>query len=135
MEIGSEVRNFKTGDKVVAMLNVFVSLASASLIHFASCNFSIMLFSNLCNCTKQTGGGLSEFAKAKEYLTVSRPPEVSAAQGAGLPLAGLTAHMALTHSAGIKLDGTAPQKNILVTAASGGVGQYAVQLAKLETTM
>lgn len=101
VEIGSEVRNFKTGDKVVAMLNVF------------------------------TGGGLSEFAKAKEYLTVSRPPEVSAAQGAGLPLAGLTAHMALTHSAGIKLDGTAPQKNILVTAASGGVGQYAVQLAKL----
>lgn len=68
---------------------------------------------------------------AKETLTVSRPAEVSAAEGAGLPIAGFTAHMALTHFAGLKLDGTGPQKKILVTAASGGVGQYAVQLAKL----
>ncbi|MBA0847127.1 hypothetical protein Goshw_013015, partial [Gossypium schwendimanii] len=30
-----------------------------------------------------------------------------------------------------KLDGTGPEVNVLVTAASGGVGQYAVQLLKL----
>ncbi|RVW92735.1 Quinone-oxidoreductase-like, chloroplastic [Vitis vinifera] len=42
------------------------------------------------------GGGLAEFAVAKENLTVSRPAEVSAAEGAGLPIAGLTAHQALT---------------------------------------
>ena len=77
----------------------------------------------------QSGGGLAEFAVAKENLTVLRPPEVSAAEGAGLPVAGLTAHMALTQSAGIKLDGSGPRKNILITAASGGVGHYAVQLA------
>ncbi|KAK6122186.1 hypothetical protein DH2020_044065 [Rehmannia glutinosa] len=79
----------------------------------------------------KTGGGLSEYGVVKENLTVPRPPEVSAAEGAGLPVAGLTAHMALTQSAGLKLDGSGPQKNILVTAASGGVGHYAVQLAKL----
>ena len=62
------------------------------------------------------------------------PPEVSAADGAGLPVAALTAHQALTKDAGIKIDGTGQQKNILVTAASGGVGHYAVQLAKLGNT-
>ena len=82
----------------------------------------------------QRGGGLAEFALAKENLTVPRPPEVSAAEGAGLPIAGLTAHQALTQSAGIKLDGSGPRKNILITAASGGVGHYAVQLAKLGNT-
>lgn len=71
---------------------------------------------------------------ASESLTVSRPSEVSAAEGAALPVAGLTAHQALTQFAGVKLDGTGEQKNILVTAASGGVGHYAVQLAKLGNT-
>ncbi|KAH9728686.1 chloroplast envelope quinone oxidoreductase-like [Citrus sinensis] len=101
IEVGSEVKNFKAGDNVVAILN-----------HFS-------------------GGGLAEFAVAKESLTASRPLEVSAAEGAGLPLAGLTALEALTQSAGVNLDGSGQQKNILITAASGGVGHYAVQLAKL----
>lgn len=72
----------------------------------------------------------------KESLTVARPPEISAANGAALAVAGLTAHQALTQSAGIKLDGSGmgKQANILVTAASGGVGHYAVQLAKLGNT-
>lgn len=68
---------------------------------------------------------------SSEKLTVSRPPEVSAAEGAGLPVAGLTALQALTYHGGLTLDKTSPTTNILITAASGGVGQYAVQLAKL----
>ncbi|GMP90282.1 hypothetical protein CsSME_00041484 [Camellia sinensis var. sinensis] len=73
----------------------------------------------------RSGGGLAEFAVASETMTVPRPPEVSAAEAAGLPTA------ALTQPAGVKLDGTGPKKHILITAASGGVGHYAVQLAKL----
>ncbi|XAR60926.1 NADPH:quinone reductase [Bertholletia excelsa] len=79
-------------------------------------------------------GGLAEYAVAKESLTVSRPPEVSAAEGASLPIAASTAYRALTQPAGVKLDRSGPRKNILVTAASGGVGHYAVQLAKLGNT-
>nr|GMD20166.1 putative quinone-oxidoreductase homolog, chloroplastic [Ipomoea batatas] len=101
VEVGSGVKNFKAGDKVVAMLS-----------HL-------------------TGGGFAEYAVAKESLTTIRPPEVPAAEAAGLPVAGLTALQALVEAAGVKLDGSGPQKNILVTAASGGVGHYAVQLAKL----
>ncbi|KAH1130850.1 hypothetical protein J1N35_002228 [Gossypium stocksii] len=104
IKVGPGVTNYKAGDKVVSMLH-----------HF-------------------TGGGLAQYAVAKENLTVARPPEVSAAEGAGLPVAGLTAHQALTQSAGVKLDGSGQQVNLLITAASGGVGQYAVQLAKLGNT-
>jgi len=104
VEVGSAVTNFKAGDKVVSMVD------------------------------PRSGGGLAEFCVAKGNLTVPRPPEVSPAEAAGLPIAALTAHFALTQSAGVKLDGSGPQKNILVTAASGGVGHYAVQLAKLGNT-
>ncbi|TQD87868.1 hypothetical protein C1H46_026571 [Malus baccata] len=104
VEVGQGAKKFKVGDKVVVLLS-----------HFS-------------------GGGLAEFAVTTERLMVARPPEVSAAEGACLPVAGLTAHQALTHCAGIKLDGTGQNKNILITAASGGVGHYAVQLAKLGNT-
>ncbi|OAY32908.2 chloroplast envelope quinone oxidoreductase homolog [Manihot esculenta] len=103
-EVGPGVKNFKVGDKVVAKISLDV------------------------------GGGLAEFAVSKESLTVARPPEVSAVEASALPVAGLTAHQALTQPAGIKLDGSGKQANILITAASGGVGHLAVQLAKLGNT-
>ncbi|KAL3569052.1 hypothetical protein D5086_028942 [Populus alba] len=95
-----------------------------------------LLACNIANLRRiiESGGGLAEFVVAKKSLSVARPPEVSAAEGAGLPVAGLTAHQALTQSAGVKLDGSGNRKNILITAASGGVGHYAVQLAKLGNT-
>ncbi|XP_062077667.1 chloroplast envelope quinone oxidoreductase homolog [Humulus lupulus] len=105
VEIGHGVTKFKAGDKVVATVPYTI------------------------------GGALAEFVVVNESLTVARPPQVSAAEAAGLPIAGLTAHAALTQAAGIKLDdhGTGNKQpiNILITAASGGVGHYAVQLAKL----
>lgn len=63
-------------------------------------------------------------------LTAHRPPEVSATEGACIPVASLTALLGL-HNLGVKFDGTDNPTNVLVTAASGGVGHYAVQLAKL----
>ncbi|XP_004492275.1 chloroplast envelope quinone oxidoreductase homolog [Cicer arietinum] len=104
MEVGKSVKKFKPGDKVVGLVSPF------------------------------SGGGLAEFAVVKESITASRPPEISASECAGLPVAGLTALQALSQSIGIKLDGSGERKNILITAASGGVGHYAVQLAKLGNT-
>ncbi|KAH6814414.1 Oxidoreductase [Perilla frutescens var. frutescens] len=101
VKVGPGVENFNPGDKVIAALSHAI------------------------------GGGLAEYAVAKADVTVPRPPEVSAAEGASFPVAGLTAHGALTQPAGLKLDGSGPRKNILITAASGGVGQFAVQIAKL----
>ncbi|GMI98632.1 chloroplast envelope Quinone Oxidoreductase Homolog [Hibiscus trionum] len=101
VQVGAGVDKFKAGDKVVAILGV------------------------------SNGGALAEFAVAHKDSTVPRPPEVSAADGAALPIAGLAAHQSLTKLAGLKLDGSGPPVNVLITAASGGVGTYAVQLAKL----
>lgn len=105
VEVGSGVQKFKPGDKVVSVMSIF------------------------------RAGGLSEYCVAKEKVTVLRPAELSAVEGAGLPVAGLSAHVALTLYGGLKLNQHEhehePQKNILITAASGGVGHYAVQLAKL----
>ncbi|CAL5082226.1 unnamed protein product [Urochloa decumbens] len=102
VEVGAGVTEFKAGDKVIAF------------------NFP-------------KGGGLAEYAVASASLTVARPPEVSAAQGACLPMAAVTALRSL-QAAGVTLDDPAaasPRKNVLVTAASGGVGHFAVQLARL----
>lgn len=59
-----------------------------------------------------------------------RPPEVSPADGASLPIAACTALQSLK-SGGAKFDGTGKPLNVLITAASGGVGLFATQLAKL----
>ncbi|XP_049360831.1 chloroplast envelope quinone oxidoreductase homolog [Solanum verrucosum] len=56
------------------------------------------------------GGGLAEYVVANESLTVPRPAEVSAAEGAGL-----TALQALINPAEVKLDGTGPRKSILAS--------------------
>ncbi|RLM65388.1 hypothetical protein C2845_PM16G05320 [Panicum miliaceum] len=79
----------------------------------------------------KAGGGLAEYAVASVKLAVRRPPGVSAADGAGLPIAAGTALQSL-RSIGARFDGAGSKPlNVLVTAASGGVGHYAVQLAKL----
>ncbi|KAJ0948144.1 putative NADPH:quinone reductase [Helianthus annuus] len=105
VEVGPGVTNFKTGDKIVATLGGLSG-----------------------------GGGLADYAVAKESLTVSRPPEVPAADGACLGIAACAALHSLTVTGGLKLEKTEPRTNVLITAASGGVGHYAVQLAKLGNT-
>ncbi|KAF9602666.1 hypothetical protein IFM89_030554 [Coptis chinensis] len=55
--------------------------------------------------TWKNGGGLVLFTVVRKNLIVKKPSEVSAAEDAGLPVAGLTALLAFTKSAGIKLDG------------------------------
>lgn len=63
--------------------------------------------------------------------TVGRPSNLSAAEAAGLLTSAVIAFQALK-KAGIKFeDGTDAPSNIMITAASGGVGHHAVQLAKL----
>ncbi|XP_078164001.1 chloroplast envelope quinone oxidoreductase homolog [Carex rostrata] len=76
------------------------------------------------------GRGLAEYTVAPTNLTAKRPHEVSAIEACSLPIAAGSAFKTL-ESVGAKFDGTGKPFNVLITAASGGVGHFAVQLAKL----
>ncbi|MEV7632365.1 NAD(P)-dependent alcohol dehydrogenase [Microbacterium sp. NPDC089318] len=71
------------------------------------------------------GGGLAEYAVAPAGRLVHRPDPVPPSHGATLPIAAGTAWQALD-AAGVR-DG----HRVLILGASGGVGTFAVQLAKL----
>jgi NADPH:quinone reductase-like Zn-dependent oxidoreductase len=71
-------------------------------------------------------GALSEYVVGREQGNfVVKPANMSFEEAAGIPIAGITALQALRDSGGIK----AGQK-VLINGASGGVGTYAIQIAK-----
>lgn len=71
------------------------------------------------------GGGYAEYVAVSAELVVPKPPRLSYAQAAAVPLAALTAYQALFVEGRI----TAGQR-ILIHGGSSGVGHMAVQLAK-----
>jgi len=70
-------------------------------------------------------GAWAQMAAVDTQLLAPLPQEVSYTQAATLPVAGLTALKALD------IIGQVLARRVLVTGASGGVGRFAVQLAKL----
>ena len=91
-EIGSQVRNLRVGQRVVARL---------------------------------VDGGYAELAAAPAATVVSLPDELDYDQGASVPVAYLTAWVALFDTARLASGETA-----LVHAAGSGVGMAGVQIAK-----
>jgi NADPH:quinone reductase-like Zn-dependent oxidoreductase len=70
-------------------------------------------------------GSFAEYAAAREDKLAAKPANLSFTQAAVVPISGSTALQALRDAGRIQ----AGQK-VLVIGASGGVGSYAVQLAK-----
>lgn len=72
-------------------------------------------------------GALSEFVTVKESGAIAlKPHNVSFAEAAGVAVAAHTALQALRDQAGVR-----PGQRVLINGASGGVGTFAVQLAKI----
>ncbi|WP_210650955.1 NADP-dependent oxidoreductase [Nocardioides sp. SYSU D00065] len=69
-------------------------------------------------------GTAAELVPAPERCVALKPASLSFEEAASVPLAGLTAHQALTEALSV-----GPGDRVLVHAASGGVGQLAVQIA------
>jgi NADPH:quinone reductase-like Zn-dependent oxidoreductase len=69
-------------------------------------------------------GTYAELVAAPVRTLGRKPGRLSWAEAAALPLAGLTAYQALTKALGVNEDDT-----VLIHAASGGVGSFAVQIA------
>ena len=70
-------------------------------------------------------GAWAEYVTAPASALAEIPPEVSTEQAAALPIAGITALLALESA------GTLRGRRVLVTGAAGGVGRFACQLAHL----
>jgi NADPH:quinone reductase-like Zn-dependent oxidoreductase len=70
-------------------------------------------------------GSFAEYAAAREDKLLPKPAVLTFEQAAAVPVSGLTALRGLLDAGRV----TAGQ-HVLVTGASGGVGTYAVQLAK-----
>ena len=70
-------------------------------------------------------GAWAEFACAREARLVRKPADVSFEEAATVPVAGTTALQALRDKGRVQ-----PGQKVLINGASGGVGTFAVQLAK-----
>jgi NADPH:quinone reductase-like Zn-dependent oxidoreductase len=70
-------------------------------------------------------GAYAQYVAAPSRQFARKPLMLSHDEAAGLPLAGLTAWQVLADTAAIR-----PGQRVLITAAAGGVGHLAVQIAK-----
>jgi NADPH:quinone reductase-like Zn-dependent oxidoreductase len=69
-------------------------------------------------------GALAQYACTPERALVMKSPNVSFEQAASIPLAGLTALQ------GLRQGKIQPGQKVLINGATGGVGTFAVQIAK-----
>jgi len=70
-------------------------------------------------------GAFAELVAIKEDDVAVKPKALSMQEAASIPLVGLTAWQALIERASLK-----PGQKVLIHAGSGGVGTFAIQLAK-----
>ncbi|MEG4811225.1 NAD(P)-dependent alcohol dehydrogenase [Microcoleus sp. F8-D3] len=95
VEVGPEVTKFQPGDEVYTFLNPI------------------------------NGGGCAEYAAVPESDAAFKPKNITHAEAAAVPIAGLSALQALRDLGGIQAG-----NKVLINGASGGVGTFAVQIAK-----
>ena len=70
-------------------------------------------------------GAFAEYVCAPERVLALKPPNISFEQAASVPIAGITALQGLRDAGKL-----APGQKVLINGASGGVGTFAVQIAK-----
>jgi NADPH:quinone reductase-like Zn-dependent oxidoreductase len=70
-------------------------------------------------------GALAEFAVVPESAAALKPPNLDFVQAASIPMVGLTSWQALKQRARLKSG-----QKVFIPAGSGGIGTFAIQLAK-----
>ncbi len=70
-------------------------------------------------------GTFAEYVAAPASLLARKPTNLTFEQAATVPLSGMTALLGLRDAGSVK-----PGQRVLITGASGGVGTFAVQIAK-----
>ena len=80
------------------------------------------VFGDLSGCG---WGGFAEYAAVPEHAIALKPSNLSFEEAAAVPMAGVTALQALRDKGKVQ-----PGQKVLINGASGGVGTFAVQIAK-----
>lgn len=80
------------------------------------------VFGDICQCGY---GGFAEYVSVRENALVLKPNSMTFKQAAAIPMAAVTALKGLRDKGEIKSG-----QNVLINGASGGVGTFAVQIAK-----
>src|SRR6266550_127783 len=70
-------------------------------------------------------GAFAEFAVVPEHAAALKPANLDFVQAASIPMVGLTSLQALKERARLK-----PGQKLFIPAGSGGIGTFAIQLAK-----
>ena len=71
-------------------------------------------------------GGFAEYAAVPESVLSPKPSNLAFSESAAVPMAAVTALQALRDKGGV-----GPGKHVLINGASGGVGTFALQIAKV----
>jgi NADPH:quinone reductase-like Zn-dependent oxidoreductase len=77
------------------------------------------------SCHAIRNGAFAEYASVPAQRLASKPASVSFEQAAAVPVSACTALQAVRDKGGVK-----PEQRVVVTGAGGGVGTFAVQIAK-----
>jgi NADPH:quinone reductase-like Zn-dependent oxidoreductase len=77
------------------------------------------------NIFDQGTGSIAEFAVVPERTAALKPANLNFVQAASIPMVGLTSWQALRERAHLQAD-----QKVFIPAGSGGVGTFAIQLAK-----
>ena len=77
------------------------------------------------NIFDQGNGSIAEFAVVPERTAALKPANLNFVQAASIPMVGLTSWQALRERAHLQAD-----QKVFIPAGSGGVGTFAIQLAK-----
>lgn len=119
VEVGSGVTNFKSGDRIVSFPIILSDKENPKFAENPQLNFGWKFFG------MQIPGGYAEYVAIPESSLYKIPDNVSYEQASTLPTAGLTAIHAIDTIANLQKGDT-----FLVWGGSGGLGSFAVQLAK-----
>ena len=101
-----------------------MSLEDTIFEEFAVTRFKVgdAVFGDLSN---SNWGGYAEFTTAKETQLVAKPDFISFEDAAALPQAGVMAYQGIFDHGKVENG-----QKVLINGAGGGVGSYAVQLAR-----